>query len=94
MQVCVDGPPSRRGATELIPPLRRGATELIPPLRRGATELIPPSRRGATELIRKPRPLAGNNVALVAPLRTAQFSSRRLATTTVSIRVCPMLVLC
>ena len=34
-----------------------------------------PSQRGARELMRKPRPLAVNNVALLAPLRSVQFSS-------------------
>ena len=32
-------------------------------------------RRGARELVRKPRPLAVNNVALLDPLRSVQFSS-------------------
>ena len=34
--------------------------------------------KGARELIRKPRPLAVNNVALLAPLRSVQFSSVQL----------------
>ena len=47
-----------------------------------------PSRRGARELMTKPRPLSVNNVALLVPLRSVQFSASGRRTNKKKRRLC------